>query len=265
MSNIAIVDGDVLAYMSCPPRLQVHGGHYQVSKETKPSDIIFTPEDDAKYLEICWKNFKIKLNDIIELCWADFALCGVKDEFYPDFRSVMYPDYKITASRNPAKKNKAVPEIRLRAISEGLAIPASNREADDLMRIWSEEARKAGDTYTVCSIDKDLKCIPGRHYLMNKDTFFEISEEDAHRFHYEQLLKGDPTDKVPGIPKVGDVGAHAIISEFETEEGMRECVLSMYKNSYGEYWREYLLSNGKMLYLQKHPNDYFSLAGWDLT
>jgi 5'-3' exonuclease len=162
------------------------------------------------------------------------------------------------------------------AVKDGMAIESVGREADDLMRIWAEEAREAGVPYVICTIDKDLKCIPGLYHKMHIDAIgrtwtteertIEISEDYATRFYYEQLLKGDPTDNIPGVPKVGDIKAAKIIKKCTTEEEMQEAVVNEYVNAYGiDDWYDYLLSNGKMIYLQKHLNDYFSCLDWPIV
>ena len=55
-----------------------------------------------------------------------------------------------------------------------------------------------------------MKCIPGKHWLMHKKEMIVVSEEDAMRHYYQQLLKGDPTDNIPGVPRVGEVKAAKI-------------------------------------------------------
>jgi hypothetical protein len=39
----------------------------------------------------------------------------------------------------------------------------------------------------------------------------------------------------------------------------------MYMDAFGESWYDYLLSNGKMLYLQKHADDYFKCSHWPIV
>ena len=150
------------------------------------------------------------------------------------------------------------------AVKEELAIESSGREADDLIRIWAEQARAADIDYVICSIDKDLKCIPGKHWLMHKKTLITVSEEDACRHYYEQLLKGDPTDNIPGIPRVGEVKASKILAPFTTEEEFQEQVVEQYMLAYDTEWKDYLLSNAKMIHLQRTPEDYFSFNDWPI-
>ena len=92
-----------------------------------------------------------------------------------------------------------------------------------------------------------------------------ISEEEAMRHYYEQIIKGDPTDYIPGIPGVGEKKAAAALKNCKTEEDFQEAVVNAYFSYYGEeLWYEYFLSNAKMIHLQKHSNDYCDVGSWPI-
>jgi DNA polymerase-1 len=169
-------------------------------------------------------------------------------------------------STNPAAE--FVPSLRELAVFEGYAVPSDGREADDLLRTWANEARRAGKDYIICSIDKDLRCIPGKHYWMHfqpeKQMMLEISEEQAKRFYYEQLLKGDPTDNIPGVPRIGEVKASKIITACDTEAEMQEAVVEQYVIAYGDVWYDYFISNAKLIHLQNHYHDFFDCRHWPI-
>jgi DNA polymerase-1 len=177
---------------------------------------------------------------------------------------------------DPTKQNQFVPVIRKLAVMEDLAIESVGREADDLIRTWTQQAINAGDDYIICTIDKDMDCIPGLHYRMHPkiegksvalnhpSRFVEISPEDSMRFYYEQLLKGDPTDNIPGVPRIGDVKAKKILAPYNTKEEFQEQVVEQYMLAYGDEWKDYLLSNAKMIHLQTDTEDYFSFKDWPI-
>ena len=205
---IAIIDGDVLCYQACKPRWEkkarIQDGMSFVSLDDngKRVPLEYTKDEDRQYLEESWNNLQKDLRMLLDTVYCDEYIMAVKG---PDnFRNLMYPEYKLNRHADPTKQNEFVPVLRKLAVKEELAIESSGREADDLIRIWAEQARAADIDYVICSIDKDLKCIPGKHWLMHKKTLITVSEEDACRHYYEQLLKGDPTDNIPGIPRVGD-------------------------------------------------------------
>jgi 5'-3' exonuclease len=268
MTKIAIIDGDVLCYQACKPRWEkkakIQDGVSFVSLDDAGKRLAFeyTEEENKEYLEESWKNLKKDLFNLLDTVYCDDYIMAVKGD--GNFRSMMYPEYKLNRHADPNKQNLFVPVLRKLAVSENLAIPSDGCEADDLIRIWAEQARKFDQEYIICSIDKDLKCIPGKHWLMHKKILIDVSEADAMRHYYEQLLKGDPTDNIPGVPRVGEVKASKILAPLTTEAEFQEAVVSEYINAYGDEWKEYLLSNAKMIHLQRHPTDYFSFDEWPI-
>jgi 5'-3' exonuclease len=266
--SLLIIDGDVLAYNACKNKQEWLRNHRGISvmdfialdDDGKQIDLEATKEEDAKYLEACWNNFERLLSDLQECTFTTDYIMAVKG--IGNYRSDLYPEYKMNRHADPKKQNHFVPVLRKLAVHHGLAIEAHGREADDLIRIWAEECKAAGIDYIVCSIDKDLKCISGNHYLIHKNQMITMTEDASLRFYYEQLLKGDPTDNIPGIPRVGDVKAAKFLAECNTESEFQEAVINAYKVAYGDEWENYLLSNGKMIYLQKNMTDYFSIKEW---
>ncbi len=266
---LAIIDGDVLCYQACRARWEkkakIEDGKsfIRLDEQGKRIQLEWTKEEDREYLEESWENFKKDLQTLLDSLYCTEYLMAVKG---PDnFRNLLYPEYKLNRHADPNKQNVFVPILRKLAVAEDYAIESTGREADDLLRIWAEQARAAGDDYVICSIDKDLKCIPGNHWNMKKNEKFLISEMEALRFYYEQLLKGDPTDNIPGVPRVGEVKASKLLQDKTTEEEFQEIVVEQYINAYGDDWYSYLNSNGKMIYLQKHENDYFSCSNWPVV
>jgi 5'-3' exonuclease len=268
---IAIIDGDVLAYQACRPRWEkkadIKNGISKIllDGDGKRVPLEFTKEEDRSYLEESWANFKDDLQKLLETVYCTDFLMAVKGD--NNFRNTLYPDYKMNRHKDVNKQNLFVPTIRKLAVMEDLAIESTGCEADDLMCIWAHEAREVGEDYIICSIDKDLKCIPGRHYWMRRghEKLFEMSEPEAIRFQYEQFLKGDPTDNILGVPRVGEVKAAKILAPYDTEEEFQECVVEQYMLAYGDEWEEQLIINGRLIYLQKHKYDFFSINNWPVV
>lgn len=268
--TIAIIDGDVLCYQACRPRWEKKAkfengtAKIMLDSDGKRIPLEWTKEEDRQYLEESWENFKIDLRLLLDTVYCEEYLMTVRGE--NNFRNYLYPEYKLNRHADPNKQNHFVPILRKLAAAEDLAIEAHGREADDLMRIWAEQCKAHEIDYVICSIDKDLKCIPGKHWLMHHKKLIEVSPEEALRHYYEQLLKGDPTDNIPGVPRVGEVKASKILAPYNTEEEFQEQVVEQYLIAYGEeHWKDYLLSNGKMIHLQKHPDDYFTLENWPIV
>ena len=65
----------------------------------------------------------------------------------------------------------------------------------------------------IVAIDKDLMQIPGKHFNWVKNEFTDQTFNDAQFFLKQQLLQGDPTDNVPGLPGIGTQKALKILTE----------------------------------------------------
>lgn len=263
---LALIDGDVLCYLACEARrkdLSSNTEYIELNIDGTRKALEFTKEEDRYYLEKCWQNFQDKLKDLLDEVFATDYLMAVKGD--DNFRNLLYPQYKMNRHADPKKQNAFVPVLRKLAVAEDLAVASDGREADDLLRIWANQAIAAGDPYVVCTIDKDLKCIPGNFYNMKHKELISISEDAATRHYYEQLLKGDPTDNIPGVPRIGEVKASKILSACKSSNDFQEQVVNQYLQAYGEDWYSYLLSNGKMIHLQQTPEDYFNFSNWPIV
>ena len=75
-------------------------------------------------------------------------------------------------------------------------------EADDLVSYYSYSDNRST---IVCSPDKDVlgQCI-GMHYNYQKGEFWHTTPEGANKFLWKQVLMGDSTDNIKGIPGVGE-------------------------------------------------------------
>lgn len=128
------------------------------------------------------------------------------------FRRALMPDtYK--ADRAAVRKPLLLKTIKehLAASHGGVWKPAL--EADDVMGVWSTHPRLIPGERIICSIDKDMRTIPGLLYADGKmDKPEMIGEAEADYFHMMQTLIGDQTDGYSGCPGVGPVRAKAILA-----------------------------------------------------
>lgn len=135
-------------------------------------------------------------------------------------------------------------------------VSADVGEADDAVSIDAWSMWNAGNLdYRVAAVDKDLNQIPGNHYNYVTRKFTYISETQANRFFFKQLLMGDRADSIPGIPQIGDVRSTQALKNCFTVEAMWEKVLEMYKESYPDMNEDSLSSiiyeRGNMLWMQR--------------
>lgn len=84
-------------------------------------------------------------------------------------------------------------------------------EADDLLSVWAEQSRSLGIDYVVASPDKDLDQIPGERFKYDRNLLYTLTPEQAYDCLNMQLLTGDSTDGVLGIPGMGPVKARKLL------------------------------------------------------
>jgi len=110
-----------------------------------------------------------------------------------NFRYKIYPQYK--ANRADMKRPIHLQTIREHLVNEWGATVTDGIEADDAVGI--AQCTGAGDT-VISHIDKDIDMIPGEHYNPTKKLFYTVSNEQAMRHFFWQILMGDRTDNIPG-------------------------------------------------------------------
>lgn len=124
-------------------------------------------------------------------------------------------------------------------------------EADDIVGI---EAYKDPNC-VICSADKDLDQLAGRHYNIKRKTHYDVSEFEGWYNLYTQALTGDVSDNIPGLPKVGPVTAKKILQNDKTHRDLYESVLGAYLTR--NFSIEYLVEQMNLLYLwRKMPDQW---------
>lgn len=103
-------------------------------------------------------------------------------------------------------------------------------EADDAVRVMMEEHPDA----VLCCTDKDLKQVTGQHYNMQKKVFYSITADEAAYNLYWQMLVGDTSDNIEGIPGIGPKTADKLLAGIPAQK-LRYAVLYKFCEYYGEY------------------------------
>lgn len=146
-----------------------------------------------------------------------------------NFRDEVATLQPYKGNRKDARKPTHLEDIRNYLRERYNAILVEGIEADDQISI---EARKInasqGRLAVVCSVDKDLKQIPGLHYNFATKEHDYVSDEEALVFLYTQILMGDPVDNIQGIKGIGPKKAAKILNGAKQEEEMWERVVKAY-------------------------------------
>lgn len=253
---IALVDGDVLTY-SIPFSLQEGKG-----KEAK------LKQEAEKFLGVRIDEF---IESILKETGAnDYKVfINGKDNF-----RMRYETYK--ANRSSMEKPILHHPARDYLVNHHFAIIVDNMESDDALAIEQTQSMENdfGHETIICSIDKDLKQVAGKHYRWPipqakdpKPELFEVTEQEGLVSLYRQALTGDKVDnigyvlendkwvKAPYLRGLGDAKAKKIVTEDMSEKEMYEAVLEVYTSKEGT--EQNLVDNMNMLYMLRSEDDEY--------
>src|SRR5690606_29787600 len=116
-------------------------------------------------------------------------------------------------------------------------------EADDALGIASNLKN-----VILSHIDKDLNMLPGCHYNWVDCQFYHIDNSEfgsveiindkiqgrGLKWFYAQLLLGDRTDNIPGVPKYGPVKVTNILQDIDNEKEAISLIKKIYVENFGE-------------------------------
>jgi hypothetical protein len=107
--------------------------------------------------------------------------------------------------------------------------------------------------------DKDLDMIPGLKYDFVVKEPYSVTEEQAMYNFYHQMLTGDTTDNIPGLPGIGPAKAHKALRGVKSEE-LFSVVCAMYEAHTPEKldWNTYLLEQGQLLWIQRKRGEIWT-------
>lgn len=147
-------------------------------------------------------NVKTALDKIIKATGATSWTIYISGDY--NFRDQLATTQVYKGNRS-ARKPKDYESIREYLILRG-AVLAHGFEADDMVSVELYEDFIANDgdpdkcEVIVSSPDKDLNNTPGWHYNPQKDEVFWVTENQAMRHFCYQMLAGDNTDNIKGLP-----------------------------------------------------------------
>ncbi len=107
-------------------------------------------------------------------------------------------------------------------------------------------------------IDKDINNTPGWHYNFVKDELYLVSTFKAAYNFYHQMLTGDSTDSIPGLPGIGTSRADAKLYKHKTIEQLHNTVLAEYMDHHTrdrEAGQAYFLEQGRLLWIRRKEGE----------
>lgn len=208
----ALIDGDLVAYRCA------------ASAENEALEVALWRVDDL-------------IDRILSDVSADTYRLFIKGT--KNFRHFIYPEYKSNRTQPPPKWLKDVTEHLL---FKWNAEPQHGIETDDALGIHQR------DDTVICSLDKDLRQVPGTHYNWMKRIISEVNEYDGWFNFYRQFLMGDTSDNIIGVRGIGEKKAEKALYGLAPEE-MFEVVRDLYNDD-----RRFLI-NGQCLYIWRKEFD----------
>lgn len=216
---LALLDGDIYAYRCA------------AASENDPEDIAIFRVTDS-------------IEQTLAAVGAESYQVWLSDKRENNFRRQIYPEYKANRTRPDPIHLAAVKQY---LVDKWQANTAIGQEADDALGI--EQTKAEFGSTIICSIDKDLKQIPGRHYNFVKQEFDDVDELTGVRWFYKQLLIGDVSDNVVGVYGLGPKKSASLLDHITDEVEMFEIVQSKYDSL------DRLLINGKVLWMRRKENE----------
>ena len=127
-------------------------------------------------------------------------------------------------NRDPLHKPHWYNEIKEYLRSVWKAEEEEHLEADDIL------AKLQSNNTCIVTTDKDLDQIAGWHYNWVKDILYEVSVEQAIHSKYIQILTGDSTDNIEGIPGVGPVSAEKCLKWCSSIDDYEQAIKEEYEH-----------------------------------
>lgn len=149
----------------------------------------------------------------------------------------------------------------------------SNMEADDALGI--AQCTMEEDTI-LCTQDKDLHMIPGKHYNFVDKEFFTsddpgevwLSKTAGGRrkirgtgicWFYAQMLLGDNCDNIPGVPMYGPVKVEKLLRGITQESELIDKVWSIYYTKFKDKAKDRFLEVADLLWMLRDKGEYKSI------
>jgi 5''-3'' exonuclease (including N-terminal domain of PolI) len=167
-----------------------------------------------------------------------------------NFRKALYSEYK---ANRKSKKPRHYEAIINYLLSNWDATVAWGEEADDAMGVYQSNHANT----VICTVDKDLDQIPGKHYNFITGEQYEVAPEQGLQFFYQQLLMGDATDNIPGLQGIGGVKAARILKGCVGEPELFRAAHMAYNQAYEDVLEaeDKMLLSGRLVKIRQKPGE----------
>lgn len=172
-----------------------------------------------------------------------------------NFRHKIATRAEYKGNRVGAERPKNYNAVREHLIQNWRAIVTAGEEADDRIGI----VMTADPNSVCCSIDKDLKQLQGWHFNFHTSELVAVSGRQADLNFFGQVLSGDATDNIPGLPGIGKVKSAKALAGCLTPWDCWLVCLSMYIQEFGKIkGRMYAIEAAQLLHVRRKDKQIWS-------
>lgn len=197
------------------------------------------------------------VNTVLESLVARFDPSDVKIYLSDDvvFRNQIATTKLYKGNRDPNHKPKHYKAIKEFLLGKG-AIIRPNWEADDAIGV--EASQPDGKRRIIVSTDKDLDQIAGEHYNWVTGELYDVSKRAGDVYLFTQLLTGDTTDNIPGLPDMGPVKARKLLDGAASRKELYSRVRGAYEESAlhsSRNGRDYFAEQAQLVFILRHETE----------
>ena len=212
---ILLIDADSLIFASC----------YRPKEEEEMfydnlEDIIFKFDE----------SFQRIVNDLSDI--YDVSKVMIFNDSRGNFRKLITPKYK--ANRKDQVRPPLLGDIHNYVKKTYNGISGCGVETDDVVaKYWKEYSDKFGrDSVMIVSIDKDYLQFPALVYRYNRKEVVDLSQFDALKNFYYQMIVGDTADNVNYFKGKGLKFADKWFADCDTPYSFRRKMYELFKEQY---------------------------------
>lgn len=218
MRRIALIDGDIVIYQAaCKAETEIDWS------DGDTVSITGSKPETRDSIDSMVRSLKRAVK-------ADRVLLVFSDT--ENFRKSVYPNYK--SNRKDKRKPVTFGYGKGYAKEHYDHMTREGLEADDCLAILAtgEVAGFLADK-VVCSIDKDMRTFPCKLYnwMKQDEGVVEVTEADANRAFYMQILTGDSVDGYPGCPGIGPKRAERLLTDANTMAEAWPIIVTAYQKA----------------------------------
>ena len=297
MGIIALIDGDILVYKSafsaerqCYKAVFSNGREKDFDTQYKKTELVsfltgkgfdkdeYVIEGYKNYIEPKWAKARArkKLAMILEEVGTEEYILYLTSNDKSNFR------FERAVTPGPAglgyKQGRGAKPHYYQLVRDYFEEDSncqiiSGMEADDALGI--AQCTMKEDTI-LCTQDKDLHMIPGKHYNFVDKEFF--TAEDPGKvwmgktasgrkkikgtgicWFYAQMLLGDNCDNIPGVPMYGPVKVEKLLKGITQESDLIDKVWSIYYTEFKSEAKDRFLEVADLLWMLRKEGEYKSI------